>query len=50
MAAAAAAVGGVSHRSMMTKIMMLKIMMMKIINQGQSALGQEVSAAAGKFI
>ena len=46
----------VSHRSMMTKIMMLNIMMMKIINPGQSApvvprvTGQEVSAAAGKFI
>ena len=36
-AAAAVAVGGVSHRSMMTKIMMLKIMMMEIINPGQSA-------------
>ena len=37
MAAAAAAVGGVSHRSMMPKIMMRKIMMIEIIKPGQSA-------------
>jgi len=36
-AAAAVAVGGFSHRSMMTKIMLLKVMLMKIINPGQSA-------------
>ena len=52
MAAAAVAVGGVSHRTMMTKIMMLKIMMMKIINPAQSApavprfTGWEASVAA----